>query len=318
MSTQRYISTSFWDDEWVHKLDPSEKLLYMYFMTNTLTNIAGVYKIAVERISYDTGFNENSIKHIFEKFENSGKVHRKGEYIAIPSWPKHQKWQSKNTIKEGIVKILNDLDNETFKWLVLIGYRFDFSLTRYHGGTIGVPYLYDTPTIPLSPDTTRGGPSYLNSDSDIDMNSDRDTDIDAPPDFPATPDFSISPNGSVKPHSGSERIESARNIWNLIGCTPACQRTVLNFSPDDLSECLKTINSFSDDLISEAIKNYETIQSSSEYELSMPYGSFQGFIKSGVDKFVSSSKPLERYKKRTQGQKNGKRDMVTNVDDIEF
>jgi len=47
MSTQRYISTSFWDDPWITSLDPSEKLLYLYLMTNTSTNISGVYKLSV-------------------------------------------------------------------------------------------------------------------------------------------------------------------------------------------------------------------------------------------------------------------------------
>jgi hypothetical protein len=312
MSTQRYISTSFWDDEWIHKLDPSEKLLYMYFMTNTLTNIAGVYKIAVERISYDTGFNENTIQHIFEKFENCGKVHRRGEYIAIPSWPKHQKWQSKNTIKDGIIKILNDLDDETIKWLLLIGYRFDFSLTRYPIGTIGVPYPYDTPMVPIPPDTTRGGPSYLNLN--LNLNSDTDINRDAPLD----PSFSVSKNGSVKSLSGSERIESARKLWNSIGCEPSCLRTVINFSPDDLTECTKTMNSFPDELIFESINNYKFIQNSSEHEITMPYGSFQGFIKNGVDKFVTSANPNERYKKHIVPKQLGKKGMITDLDDITF
>ena len=67
MSTQRYISTSFWDDEWIQTLDPSEKLLYLYFMTNPLTNIAGVYKVTERRVSFDTGFNISTIQHIMSK-----------------------------------------------------------------------------------------------------------------------------------------------------------------------------------------------------------------------------------------------------------
>ena len=74
MATQRYISTSFWDDEWIQELDPSEKLLYLYLMTNPLTNIAGVYKLSIRRISFDTGFTEDIVKNILERFEKDKKV----------------------------------------------------------------------------------------------------------------------------------------------------------------------------------------------------------------------------------------------------
>lgn len=148
MSTQRYISTSFWDDEFIHRLDPSEKLLYMYFLTNPLTNIAGVYKLSEDRISYDTGFNINTIKHIMDKFEKSGKAYRNREYIALPSWPKHQKWQTKESIKAGILSILNDLEYETIKWLIEIKYKFDMGLTNHQ-----------IPPTPHQPPTNRHQPT---------------------------------------------------------------------------------------------------------------------------------------------------------------
>ena len=40
---QRYINTKFWDDNYVIQLDPSEKLMFIYFITNPLTNICGIY-----------------------------------------------------------------------------------------------------------------------------------------------------------------------------------------------------------------------------------------------------------------------------------
>ena len=103
MGTHRYIATSFWDDDWVQTLDPSEKLLYLYLMTNPLTDISGVYKIADRRISFDTGFNADTIKNIMGKFEKAGKAFRMDEYIILPSWPKHQNWETSPKIKEGIV-----------------------------------------------------------------------------------------------------------------------------------------------------------------------------------------------------------------------
>lgn len=172
MSTQRYISTSFWDDEWVHKLDPSEKLMYMYLMTNPLTNIAGVYKLSENRIGYDTGFNENTIRHIMEKFEKAGKAFRNGEYVSLPSWPKHQKWQTKESIKSGIISILDDLDIEIIKWLVSTGYKFDMGFTHHP---------------PIIPPSSPHQPTYYDSDSDTNSDSDSDTDKKESPEIPAIP-----------------------------------------------------------------------------------------------------------------------------------
>jgi len=124
MATQRYISTSFWDDEWIHKLDPSEKLLYLYFMTNPLTSIAGIYKLSESRICFDTGFNENTIRHIMSKFELAKKAYRFNEWIIIPNWSKHQKVKERDNIRKGIDKLLLSLPDDVFNYSVSKGYKY--------------------------------------------------------------------------------------------------------------------------------------------------------------------------------------------------
>jgi carbohydrate-binding DOMON domain-containing protein len=153
MATQRYISTSFWDDEWIMSLDPSEKFVYLYLMTNTLTNIAGVYKISNRRICFDTGYNDDTINKILERYAEAEKAFRYEQYIIIPSWPKHQKWESKSKIQAGIESIIKELPKELVKFLVKIQYRYPI-----------IPYIYDA--------------NYLDLDLDLDLNKDLDSDID--------------------------------------------------------------------------------------------------------------------------------------------
>jgi len=159
MATQRYVSTSFWDDDWIQTLDPSEKLLFLYYMTCPLTNISGVYKITSRRVSFDTGFTSDTIGHIMQKFEKAKKVYRFGEYIIIPSWPNHQKWESAPRIKDGIMANLRDMDQSTLHFLVAVGYKFDLIPVF---DTLGIPYPYPS--------------SY--SDSDLDSELDTDTDFE--------------------------------------------------------------------------------------------------------------------------------------------
>ena len=130
MSTQRYIDVSFYDDSWVQELDPSEKFMYMYLLTNPLTNIAGVYKITSKRMSFDTGFNIETVNHILDKFMKSEKVFRKDDYLILKNWCKHQKVESsqskQSNVKIGIDRILNELPDEVLLLLKDIGYTYKY------------------------------------------------------------------------------------------------------------------------------------------------------------------------------------------------
>ena len=148
---QRYISTSFWDDSWISELGTNEKLLYLYLLTNPLTNIAGVYKITQKRIAFDTGLKLTVIKEILSLFTEKGKACLHGEYIILPAWPQHQQWEKRSRIKIGIDAILQDLPETLKKYMVSIGYRYPIN-----------GYPYDS--------------NY--SDSDLDSDSDLNTDLE--------------------------------------------------------------------------------------------------------------------------------------------
>lgn len=126
LSTQRYIDTSFWDDSWIQELDPSEKLLYIYLLTNPLTNIAGIMELTTKRICFDTGFNSDTVGHILKKFENAKKVYTFGNYLIIRNFPKHQQLENYK-IKKGIETILSKLPEDLIEYLEEIDYQYDLS-----------------------------------------------------------------------------------------------------------------------------------------------------------------------------------------------
>ena len=165
MATQRYISTSFWDDKWIMELDPSEKLLYLYLLTNPLTNIAGIYKITVKRISFDTGFTADTVGHIFEKFQKANKAHLVGEFIILPSWPKHQHWQTHDKIRAGILIELNKLPKEILK--KAIGFQYAFEIPEE---------IYPQ----IASDSLTEASDYSDSDSNTDINTDTPSGVALP------------------------------------------------------------------------------------------------------------------------------------------
>jgi hypothetical protein len=99
------------------------------------------------------------------------------------------------------------------------------------------------------------------------------------------------------------RIEKVRQIWNGYGSSigPECR---MIFNSEKLREFADIVKAYSDEEIAEAICNYKNIRESPEYEVSAPYRSFAGFIRGGVEKFVSTADPFTAYKKRVSGFEN--------------
>ena len=157
MATQRYVSTSFWDDEWVQCLDPSEKLLFLYLMTNPLTNIAGIYKITIRRMCFDTGFNADTVGHILSKFEKAGKAFLFEGWMILPNWPKYQKIGKDDNNKKGIDAILKSLPEKVLQFVIQHGYSYKYieDIIR------GLQGPYKTLTSPLN---------YFNLNSNLNSN----------------------------------------------------------------------------------------------------------------------------------------------------
>ena len=100
MAKERMINTKFWDDNYIVTLDPIEKLLYLYFLTNSLTNICGIYEIQLRRVAYDTGIDKDMVQKVLDRFSKDNKIHFIDGWLAIKNFTKHQKDNPK--VKKGI------------------------------------------------------------------------------------------------------------------------------------------------------------------------------------------------------------------------
>lgn len=108
-SKLRSVNTRFWEDTFVEKLNISEKLLFLYLLTNPQTNLLGIYEISIKRISYDTGLNSDTIKKGFERFGMVRKAYFINDFIILPNFLKNQKLNT--NMKIGVAKIFNNLPN---------------------------------------------------------------------------------------------------------------------------------------------------------------------------------------------------------------
>lgn len=103
----RSVNTYFWDDSFVQGLSPNSKLLFLYLLTNSLTNVLGIYEITLKRIVFDTGLTELSISKSFEDFGRLKKVYFIDNYIVLPNFLKNQSMN--NNMKTGAVNVYNEL-----------------------------------------------------------------------------------------------------------------------------------------------------------------------------------------------------------------
>jgi len=87
----RSINTHFWIDSWVEDLDPIEKLLFLYLITNPYNNLSGVYELKTKRMAYETGIDKDTVEKILERFAENGKAYYFDGYVYLPNFQKHQR-----------------------------------------------------------------------------------------------------------------------------------------------------------------------------------------------------------------------------------
>jgi len=123
MSKKRYVSTTFWRDDYISSLDPSEKLLFLYLLTCPDTTIAGVYQIPIKIIAADTGFDKDMIVKILERLGRDGKVLYRDGWIAIKNFLKHQ---SENpSVRAGVERELVSVPQDMIDFVTACGQPVD-------------------------------------------------------------------------------------------------------------------------------------------------------------------------------------------------
>jgi hypothetical protein len=90
MAKQRIVNTRFWDDDYTSNLDPIEKLLFLYFLTNTSTNICGVYEIPLKKVANETGIDKEMVTKIIARFSRDNKIFYQDGWVVVKNFIKHQ------------------------------------------------------------------------------------------------------------------------------------------------------------------------------------------------------------------------------------
>lgn len=107
MAKNRYINIRFWIDNYISNLDPSEKLLFLYLLTNEHIDLSGIYEIPLKVAALQTGLDKEMVLKILERFTADGKIFYVDGWVFVRNFQKHQ---VKNpSIEQGIKRSLADV-----------------------------------------------------------------------------------------------------------------------------------------------------------------------------------------------------------------
>lgn len=82
------INTKFWSDNFIVNLEPIERYLYLYLLTNEHTNIAGVYELPEKTIIYESDLTKDVLIKSLKKLD--GKIFYIDGWVYIKNFAKHQ------------------------------------------------------------------------------------------------------------------------------------------------------------------------------------------------------------------------------------
>jgi hypothetical protein len=110
MSKLRSVDTSFWSDPFIEDLTPTQKLLFLYLITNEKTNMLGVYEVSLRKISFETSIKKDDISNALKEFERLGKVKYVDNYVILVNYMKHQNFNT--NMKVSAINKYNELPKE--------------------------------------------------------------------------------------------------------------------------------------------------------------------------------------------------------------
>lgn len=103
----RQIKTSFWEDGYIYDLNSTEKLVFMYLLTNPKVNMCGIYELPDKIISSTLDITLDELTILKQKFESDSKYYFKNGWICIVNFTEHNEYSSAPNIVKTIIKDFN-------------------------------------------------------------------------------------------------------------------------------------------------------------------------------------------------------------------
>lgn len=144
----RIIHTKFWDDGLVSEFDVSTKIFFIYYFTNELIGLTGIYEVTDRRVVFDTGLMQDQLKVSKEKLSKTNRIYFYKDWVYVINAQRLGGYRGEK-IHSAVLKEIN---------------RIPPGIYNHFSNSVSMPYVYpiDTP-INKKPET-------INQQSEIIIN----------------------------------------------------------------------------------------------------------------------------------------------------
>ena len=122
MSEYRQLHQAFWASQSVESLDPIEKLIYLYLITGPLSNMEGLYKVSLKRMSFETGIEPDMCMKICKRLEDESLAGWRDGWVCVTQAANHM--SSSPTMLKHSKKVYEDTPGDVLAWVNGIGYQY--------------------------------------------------------------------------------------------------------------------------------------------------------------------------------------------------
>lgn len=141
MAIYRNVSMNFWSDtKIVDEFSPEDKYFMLYCLTNQYTNLCGCYEISVKQMVRDTGYNEETITKLLDRFNKKYKIikyNKDNKELFIINWFKYN-WTKSEKLNKPLL--------EEIKNIKTAEYKKELSELYNKRDTVSIPYTYPIDT----------------------------------------------------------------------------------------------------------------------------------------------------------------------------
>lgn len=111
----RIVHTKIWSDRYFSELTPSEKLLFLYYLTNEGVNILYLYECPIKKVSFETSIDTKTIEKAQSKFELDYKIHFYKDFLFIRNGSRYENY-SGDKYDKAKKSILDRLSSDVLSW----------------------------------------------------------------------------------------------------------------------------------------------------------------------------------------------------------
>ena len=132
MGKTKIVNSDFWTDERVEDFTPEDKLFWLFLLTNPKASTLGIYEITVKQAAYWLGYSNDSVRCLFDRFENKyGLIRVLDNEVAIRNYLRYSVTRGGKPVADALKCELKKVKhNELIVWVFESVYgRKDLSTT---------------------------------------------------------------------------------------------------------------------------------------------------------------------------------------------